>query len=174
MLAWPAGPEEAFQGISTATRPAKAANIQTTLAPIHVDFRDIAEEAGLTAINVTGGTDRKKYILESTGAGVAIFDFDNDGLPDVFLVNGTTLDGKGPGEKSTSHLYRNLGKLRFEDVTAKSGLGRTGWGQGACVGDYDNDGLPRSVRDLLRPQRAVSQRRRRGVPRRHQRSGAEF
>jgi len=59
---------------------------------------------------------------------------------DVFLVNGTSLDGKGPGEKSTSHLYRNLGKLRLEDVTAKSGLGRTGWGQGACVGDYDNDG----------------------------------
>ena len=136
---------EGFQGVSTATRPAKAAHIETTLAPIRVDFRDVAEEAGLTAINVTGGTNRKKYILESTGAGVAIFDFDNDGLPDVFLVNGTTLDGKGPGEKSTSHLYRNLGNLHFEDVTAKSGLERTGWGQGACAGDYDNDGL----RDLF-------------------------
>src|SRR6185437_7928390 len=129
-----------FQGVSTTVRPAKSAHIETTLPPIKVDFRDVAEEAGLTAINVTGGTDRKKYILESTGGGVAIFDFDNDGLPDVFLVNGTTLDGKGAGAKSTSHLYRNLGKLRFEDVTAKSGLGRTGWGQGACVGDYDNDG----------------------------------
>ena len=84
--------------------------------------RDVAEKAGLTAINVTGDSDRKEYILESTGAGVAIFDFDNDGLMDVFLVNGISLDGKGPGEKSTSHLYRNLGKLRFEDVTAKSGL----------------------------------------------------
>lgn len=136
---------EAFQGVSTATRPAKAANIQTTLAPIRVDFRDVAEAAGLTARNVTGGANDKKYILESTGAGVAIFDFDNDGLPDVFLVNGTTLDGKGAGEKSSSHLYRNLGGLRFEDVTAKSGLGRTGWGQGVCVGDYDNDGL----RDLF-------------------------
>ena len=79
-------------------------------------------ESLLTAINVTGDSDRKEYILESTGAGVAIFDFDNDGLMDVFLVNGTSLDGKGPGEKSTSHLYRNLGKLRLEDVTAKSGL----------------------------------------------------
>ena len=131
---------DGFQGVSGATRPAKSANIATTLAPIQVDFRDVAVQAGLTALNVTGGADRKKYILESTGAGVAIFDFDNDGLPDVFLVNGTTLDGKGPGENSTSHLYRNLGNLRFEDVTAKSGLGRTGWGQGACVGDYDNDG----------------------------------
>ncbi len=137
-----AGPSlmEGLQGVSTATRPARATNIPTTLPPIRVDFRDVAEEAGLTAVNVTGGADVKKYILESTGAGVAIFDFDNDGLPDVFLVNGTTLDGKGPGAKATSHLYRNLGNLRFEDVTAKSGLGRTGWGQGACVGDYDNDG----------------------------------
>ena len=131
---------DGFQGVSGVTRPAKSANIATTLAPIQVDFRDVAVEAGLTAINVTGSVEQKKYILESTGAGVAIFDFDNDGLPDIFLVNGTTLDGKGPGEKSTSHLYRNLGNLRFEDVTAKSGLGRTGWGQGACVGDYDNDG----------------------------------
>src|SRR3954453_12578974 len=79
---------EGFQGVSSATRPAKAANIKTALAPIHVDFRDVAMEAGLTAINVTGGANRKNYILESTGAGVAIFDFDNDGLPDVFLVNG--------------------------------------------------------------------------------------
>src|SRR5271166_4666817 len=99
---------EGFQGVSTATRPAKAANVQTTLAPIHVDFRDVAEQAGVTGMNVTGGSDRKKYILESTGAGVAIFDFDNDGLMDLFLVNGTTLDGKGLGEKSTSHLYHNL------------------------------------------------------------------
>ena len=140
LLAWGPPPAAGFQGQSTATRPAKTANVQTTLPPIQVDFRDIAEKAGLTAINVTGGVDHKKYIIESTGAGVAIFDYDNDGLPDIFLVNGTTLDGKGPGEKSTSHLYHNLGNLRFEDVTAKSGLGRTGWGQGACVGDYDNDG----------------------------------
>ena len=77
MLAWGPALIGGFQGTATATRPAKAANIQTTLAPIKVDFRDVAEEAGLTAINVTGGVDRKKYILESTGAGVAIFDFDN-------------------------------------------------------------------------------------------------
>ncbi|MEO8594798.1 MAG: CRTAC1 family protein [Candidatus Solibacter sp.] len=126
-------------------RPAKAANIQTQLPQIQVDFRDVAKEAGLSAINVTGGSDQKSYILETTGGGVAMFDFDNDGRVDVFVVNGTTMDGKGPGEKSTSHLYRNLGNLRFEDVTRKAGLERTGWGQGACVGDYDNDGL----RDLF-------------------------
>jgi len=144
-LAWHPSRTEGFQGVSTTVRPAKAAHIEVTLPPIRVDFRDVAEQSGLVARNVTGGADRKKYILESTGAGVAIFDFDNDGLPDVFLVNGTTLEGKDAGEKSTSHLYRNLGGMRFEDVTAKSGLSRTGWGQGACVGDYDNDGL----RDLF-------------------------
>jgi enediyne biosynthesis protein E4 len=131
---------EAFQGMGASTRPSKAANIQTNLPPIQVEFRDIAEEAGLTAVNVNGGRENKKYILETTGNGVAIFDMDNDGLMDVFIVNGTTLDGKGAGEHATSHLYRNLGKMRFEDVTAKSGLDRTGWGQGVCAGDYDNDG----------------------------------
>ncbi len=126
--------------MGASTHPSRAANIQTNLPPIKVDFRDIAEEAGLTAVNVNGGREAKKYILETTGNGVAIFDMDNDGLMDVFIVNGTTLDGKGAGEHATSHLYRNLGNMRFEDVTEKSGLGRTGWGQGVCAGDYDNDG----------------------------------
>src|SRR6266496_3880126 len=105
-----------------------------------VDFKDIAQPAGLMAINVSGNAEQKHYILETTGDGVGIFDFDNDGLMDVFLVNATTMDGKGRGEKSTSHLYRNLGNLHFEDLTEKAGLGKVGWGQGVCVGDYDNDG----------------------------------
>ena len=118
--------------------PRPAPKFDVKLPPIHVDYRDIAVQAGLTAPNVSGSDTHKKYIIETTGGGVAIFDFDNDGLPDIFLVNGTTLDGK---DKATGHLYRNLGNLRFEDVTAKSGLTHTGWGQGVCVGDYDNDGL---------------------------------
>ena len=56
------------------------------------DFVDIAEKAGLTAKNVFGGVDTKKYIIETTGTGVAIFDYDNDGWPDIFIVNGTTLE----------------------------------------------------------------------------------
>jgi len=71
---------------------------------------------------------------------VAIFDFDNDGLMDIFLPNGTTLDGDGKGKTATSRLYRNLGGLKFEDVTKRAGLDRVGWGQGVCVADYDNDG----------------------------------
>ena len=139
LLCRPAG-IGAFQGMVSPTRTPRPINIQTNLRPIKVDFRDVAIEAGLTAQNVVGGKDVKKYILEATGNGVAIFDFDNDGLMDIFLPNATTLDTKDAGEKSTSHLYRNVGKLRFEDVTRKTGLDRVGWGQGVCVGDYDNDG----------------------------------
>ena len=121
------------------SRPAPP--IKTNLPAIKVDFRDIAPQAGLTATDVSGGVEKKDYILETTGNGVVIFDYDNDGLMDIFIPNGTTLDGQGRGAKSTGHLYHNLGNLRFEDVTAKAGLAKTGWGQGACAADYDNDGF---------------------------------
>ncbi len=142
--AWAA--TEAFQGMGRTTRPVRTGKlVETDLAPITVDLRDVAESAGLTAVNVSGGATTKKYILETTGNGVALFDSDNDGLLDIFLPNGTTLDGDGPGATSTGHLYRNLGKMRFEDVTQKTGLAKVGWGQGVCAGDYDNDGF----RDLF-------------------------
>src|SRR5262250_1751285 len=106
-----------------------------------VNFTDIANKAGLTMQNVFGGKDTKKYIIETTGTGVAIFDYDNDGWPDIFIVNGTTLEGF-PGDKApTNHLYRNNHDGTFSDVTRVAGLAdATGWGQGVCVGDYDNDG----------------------------------
>jgi hypothetical protein len=128
------------QGMGSTTRAARRVNVQTGLPPITVNFKDIAVEAGLTAENVSGGETAKSYIIETTGNGVAVFDFDNDGLMDIFLPNGTTLDGDGKGKNATSHLYRNLGGLKFEDVTKRAGLDRVGWGQGVCVGDYDNDG----------------------------------
>jgi len=128
----------AIPQLAQTVRPEQAG--QSGSPPVTIDFRDIASEAGLTAENVSGDADSKRYILETTGDGVAIFDLDNDGLMDVLLVNATTMDGKGRGENSTSHLYRNVGNLHFVDITQKAGLGKVGWGQGACVGDYDNDG----------------------------------
>jgi enediyne biosynthesis protein E4 len=104
------------------------------------DFEDIAEKAGLAMGNVFGGVDTKKYIIETTGTGVAIFDYDNDGWPDIFLVNGTTLEGFPEGKAPTNHLYRNNHDGTFTDVTVKAGLAANGWGQGVCAGDYDNDG----------------------------------
>ena len=94
-------------------------------------------------VNTFGGVTTKKYIIETTGTGVAIFDADNDGWPDIFIVNGTKLDGEQqPGEAASNHLYHNNHDGTFTDITKRAGLVHTGWGQGVCVGDYDNDGWP--------------------------------
>lgn len=116
-----------------------AQDVATPAAPV-ANFTDVAAKAGLTASNVYGGMDTKKYILETTGNGVAVFDYDNDGWPDIFLVNGTRLDGLPSSKAGINRLYHNNHDGTFTDVTEKTGLGAMGWGQGACTGDYDNDG----------------------------------
>lgn len=106
-------------------------------------FVDVAREAGVTVRNVNGGVEAKHYILESTGSGVAIIDYDRDGWPDIFLVNGQALQpvGNAAAVAPTSHLLHNNHDGTFTDVTEKTGLRSVGWGQGVCVGDYDNDGF---------------------------------
>lgn len=115
-----------------------AAVAQPPLPPV-ADFVDIAGKAGLKMTTTFGGKSEKKYIIETTGTGVAVIDYDNDGYPDIYFVNGTTLDGKP--DSATSRLFHNNHDGTFTDVTEKTGVGLTGWGQGACVGDYDNDGF---------------------------------
>src|SRR5688572_13031416 len=109
LLSVPAAVMLYSQGMATSSRaPRPAAKVETDLPPIKVDFRDVAAEAGLKALTISGDKDRKKYILESTGPGVAIFDYDNDGRVDIFQVNGTRFDLQAK-EAPVSHLYRNAG-----------------------------------------------------------------
>src|SRR3984957_3420345 len=111
----------------------------TAGSPVQVSFKDVAPQAGLRSVCVFGGDKVKKWILETTGCGIAFFDYDNDGWLDIFQVNGTTLEG-GAGAPPTNHLYKNNRDGTFTNVTAAAGFTRTGWGQGVCVGDYNNDG----------------------------------
>jgi hypothetical protein len=106
-----------------------------------VFFEDIARPSGLLLPNTAGGKTRKDYILETTGNGVAIFDYDGDGKEDILIANGTTLDRR-PGPRHLPQLYHNEGNGRFVEVGEKTGFTVEGWGQGVCVGDYDNDGRP--------------------------------
>ena len=116
--------------------PIPAPDRRTILA----DFRDVAAAAGLSARTVIGGERTKDYILETTGGGLAIVDYDNDDWPDIFLLNGARRSAPGIDDAPASHLYRNKGDGTFVDVTSQAGLGARGWGQGVAAGDYDNDG----------------------------------
>jgi hypothetical protein len=119
----------------------RTASLAEQIKDIPVTYVDVAREAGLTVPNVWGGIERKKYIVETKGSGIAFFDYDHDGWLDVYLTNGLRLDEKWPvGREPRSHLYKNNRDGTFTDVTEKSGLGQVGWQTGVCVGDYDNDG----------------------------------
>jgi enediyne biosynthesis protein E4 len=132
-----------FIGTASAQRPvAKPAPRRATRSRPQFHFLDVAAQAGLgKAINVTGGVTRKRYLVEEMGCGVAFLDYDNDGWLDIFMVNGTRFDGLPAGSPPSSFLFHNNRDGTFTDVTRQAGLVRTGWGQGCCVGDYDNDGF---------------------------------
>jgi enediyne biosynthesis protein E4 len=109
-------------------------------SPVGVNFINVAKTSGLNAKTTFGGEHKNKYLLETTGCGVAFYDYDNDGWLDIFLVNGTRLEGFPPGQEPINHLFKNNRDGTFTDVTLKAGLAHSGWGQGVCIGDYDNDG----------------------------------
>lgn len=112
---------------------------QLTLKPA---FVDTSKAAGITGI-VQDGSPDKKSILDVNGTGACWFDFNNDGLVDLFVVNGSTIADlkSGKPRKQRNYLYRNDGNGRFTDVTVEAGLSGAGWGQGCVAADYDNDGF---------------------------------
>ncbi len=103
-------------------------------------YVDIAQSAGLVQEVTYGSPRASTYIIETTGTGAAIFDFDRDGDNDIFIVNGTTMELEAAGESPLSALYLNDGFGEFRLAPDDVGLDATGWGQAACVGDIDNDG----------------------------------
>ena len=115
---------------------------QSVPATVPAMFTDITAKAGLaSAVNVSGSAENKRFLLEEMGGGAAFFDYDNDGWIDIFLVNGTSFDPEVQKRRPASYLFHNNRDGTFTDVTTKAGLTHPGWGQGCCVGDYDNDGF---------------------------------
>lgn len=102
-------------------------------------FKDVAPEAGLTLMNLSG-EGANDYIIEANGNGAAFFDYDNDGDMDVLVTNGSTLKHYKEGGDPVAALYENAGGV-FRNRTAGAGLRQRGWAFGVCVADYDNDGF---------------------------------
>ena len=132
------GGESAYETRPMPPPPGSVSPIAGT--PLGVSFVDVATQSGLNAKTIYGGEGKNEYLLETTGCGVAFYDYDQDGWLDLFLVNGWRLEGFPSGSEPTCHLFKNNRDGTFTDVTRKAGLARSGWGQGCCVGDYDNDG----------------------------------
>jgi hypothetical protein len=109
-------------------------------SPAAEQFVEVSAKAGIR-FTLTSGGPEKRYIIEAKGGGgIAWIDYDNDGFPDLFLVNGSTFEHWKRGDSPPSRLFHNNGDGTFTDVSANSGLHHTGWGMGVCAGDYDNDG----------------------------------
>ena len=106
-----------------------------------VTLRDVTRETGISFIHTDGGCG-KYYAVEPFSAGLALFDYDNDGKIDIYFLNGAPLKGTKVDVVPKNVLYRNEGNWKFTDVTDKAGVGDTGFGLGVAVGDYDNDGDP--------------------------------
>jgi len=109
---------------------------------LHIQFRDIARQAGLSFLHVSGSAE-KKYLLEAMSGGVAWIDYNKDAWPDLYLINGGRWEDLATRKRSVSNaLYRNNRDRTFTNVTQEAGLQGNGWGMGVAVGDYNNDGWP--------------------------------
>jgi hypothetical protein len=125
-------------GLVSATR--RTVGVADAKAP--VVFEDVTARTALAQFRHVAGGLKKDYIVETTSGGCAVFDYDNDGLPDIYLLSGSTMSAERGREKpARAALYRNLGGWKFEDVTERAGVANERWGMGVAVGDYDNDGF---------------------------------
>ena len=141
----PPAPAQTPQGMGVSTGAAVVSATRRTAGVIDAKaprvFEDVTARTALAAFRHRSGSAQKDYIVETVSGGVAVFDYDNDGLPDVYLLNGSTIAAEQGREKTPrATLYRNLGGWKFEDVTERAGVANERWGMGVCVGDYDNDG----------------------------------
>ena len=141
-----AQPSQTGQGMGVSTGSAvvtgarRTAGIVDPKAP--VVFEDVTAKTALAQFRNRSGSPQKDYIVECVTGGVAVFDYDNDGLPDIYLLNGSTIAAeKGKEKPARAALFHNLGNWKFEDVTDKAGVANERWGMGVAVGDYDNDGF---------------------------------
>jgi len=135
------GPQERSYDAKPAPPPTGGPKSPIEGTPLGVSFVEVAQQAGLTDITIYGGVKHNKYLLETTGCGLAFYDYDQDGWPDLFMVNGWRLEGFPKGQEPHCRLFKNNRDGTFTDVTIGTGLEhKTGWGQACCVGDYDNDG----------------------------------
>jgi enediyne biosynthesis protein E4 len=140
-------PQQQPQGMGVNTGTALVSAVKRTVGVVDpkapVVFEDVTAKTPLAQFINHTGTTQKDYIVECVSAGVAVIDYDNDGLPDIYLLSGSTIAAEQGKEKPPkAHLYHNLGNWKFEDVTEKAGGANDRWGMGVAVGDYDNDGWP--------------------------------
>ncbi|HEU4931520.1 MAG TPA: CRTAC1 family protein [Pyrinomonadaceae bacterium] len=128
-------------GAATTYTSRRTVGITDPSAP--VVFEDVTDKTSVAAFRHRSGEASKDFIFDTPSGGVAIFDYDSDGRPDIYLVNGSTLAAiRGKEKAPRAALYRNLGNWKFEDVTDKAGVANERWGFSANVGDYNNDGRP--------------------------------
>jgi hypothetical protein len=134
-------------GIAAAIAVAAIGLVIAAEQPWPVRLEDVGSRMGLNGVSVYGGVDRKRFIIETNGAGVAWLDVDQDGWIDAIVLGGSRLaDGARTEDPaiargaSTTRVYRNIQGRRFDDITDTSGLARTAWSSSICAGDYDGDG----------------------------------